>query len=638
MKTLLGLIIMLVIATAQGGQDSKGGLLVEMEQNGKIVFVPLEEALSYDSGVFYGIDNLPTGEPNSKLQPSFNKPYVKYLKEWLAFLRTLSPNYADLLESRGEKLQFIYINRNIVETPSQLPDAIVDYKKYRKAAISVAPAKGKPARVVVSIPTMEKAGTLGENRLSSKENQGFILIHELINATRLYDVDATTDFGLTLIEAKIHDLSPEEFINRLILVGVPVLSERSLPYMERLSLMERVAHSSRFPEHVAFKYQISITGVAYEQTYAISRHKFADLVNQIQKLKNNLSKMPFEWENLYTFTKNHMAVWDDYLLYDCDETGTTCSALVDQLITVNTIKNWLKEKPISMKQRKYLMNMWNVDKDKLGTGNVKNFLETLTQALGDLEIPTFQYEDLLKPNAVEKFNNFVSFSKAHDMYLDTPNCLQYAYWLNLLAHLKSQRIPENNLNFYLESQNITARGVFEYNRQDYSFDMVFQQKFIDVLVQSCHLDKNVIYNLSSNNYDNLWPLVADHNDVERTLRAQVESARYQLEVDLEAKFPKLKLNSSLTSYANAPFELTRVVDWGKWEARRTLGNTSIESIYLYSVDESHQPIMFKVKIKMNNYRLLFVDPVTLKVLKKGLEKQITDPEPLLKNIFVFTKK
>ena len=82
MKIILALLF--VACLAQAGQESKGGILVEVEKDGKLVYVPLEEALSFDSGTFYGIDDL-SNEWEKIADFIGNYTWEKYGKEVLDY-------------------------------------------------------------------------------------------------------------------------------------------------------------------------------------------------------------------------------------------------------------------------------------------------------------------------------------------------------------------------------------------------------------------------------------------------------------------------------------------------------------------------------------------------------------------------
>lgn len=175
-KYILVLLALATSATSFAGKDvGNGQLLVRVKKQ----WVPVEAALSNHARVFRGIKSLPNGSPHNGIPSHLNKPYGKYLEQWLARAKKLSPGQAMAFERVGQMLDFVFVDSELALTTEEYPKLPIKYKKFLKAAVY------KGNTVYVSIPIMEKIGEL--NGLSPQIHQGFVLLHELINAEYLRD-------------------------------------------------------------------------------------------------------------------------------------------------------------------------------------------------------------------------------------------------------------------------------------------------------------------------------------------------------------------------------------------------------------------------------------------------------------------
>lgn len=212
MKWLLIILLTLQVSFARGGQDSKGGFLVEVVVDGKTQYVPVETAKVYDSATFVGVQELPGMDKRQTVDPRFDKPYGQHLAKWLDAVDKLNPQYGAMLRRTAKVARFVYIDRLLVEEPEKKPDDIMEYRKYKVAGKYTEPYKGRPRGIFISIPVMEDMGKLGKSSLNKEENQGFILLHELLNWTYVpqgWDPNTVEILGDQLIDAYLHNWNPE---------------------------------------------------------------------------------------------------------------------------------------------------------------------------------------------------------------------------------------------------------------------------------------------------------------------------------------------------------------------------------------------------------------------------------------------
>lgn len=85
------------------GKEGHGGILVRVGNS----WVPIEEAESYESGVFEGLSKLPSVS-SSRIRPALRRSYGNSLNLWLEYLSRLSPGHADALRSVGSQTRFVY--------------------------------------------------------------------------------------------------------------------------------------------------------------------------------------------------------------------------------------------------------------------------------------------------------------------------------------------------------------------------------------------------------------------------------------------------------------------------------------------------------------------------------------------------
>jgi hypothetical protein len=230
----LTLVAIFVALGAWAGDGTKGGLVVQINDQ----WVPIEEAISYVSSIFEGLSELPTGQPSKIIPPKFNKDYGASLQLWVNFLATLSPTQAKELTDSGELVRFVYVNAPLVQKPTDLPDNNpIDFKAYRKAAVFV-PSEMDYGTVYVSIPVMEDMGSLGDDRLTVKQNQGFLLLHELINAHyREVSANQREIIGQSIIEAFIEHLPTNQYGLHLSRRGGPYMTDPKIGISEKLAVL-----------------------------------------------------------------------------------------------------------------------------------------------------------------------------------------------------------------------------------------------------------------------------------------------------------------------------------------------------------------------------------------------------------------
>jgi len=208
----LGLLSFLLVRVphARAQADSKGG------GNGQLVVVPstgtspvpYEVAKSWDSGVYRNFYKLPQVGDNLETRARFNKAYGVHALAWLEVIKEYSGKlHADLVKA-GKRTSFRFLDNLILWDHEPYPNGEVDYKKYEKAAFF-------NGEIIFSIPVMDKMEPL-EGVLSKEENQGFVVIHELINAAYPnLTVKQKLVLGELVANIKILKWSKKEFIAEL---------------------------------------------------------------------------------------------------------------------------------------------------------------------------------------------------------------------------------------------------------------------------------------------------------------------------------------------------------------------------------------------------------------------------------------
>jgi hypothetical protein len=192
--------------TSQAGQETNGGLFVEV--NGQ--WVAFDEAVNYLTSRFSGIEQLITSDcfgQGGCPQSNFGLA----LKDWLNLFEKLNPDIYEKIQKKGSVLEFRYINNTLSYVPDEFPRSEIDFKTYAKAAV-YRPGEGLGGVVYVSIPVMNAAGQAASGRLTARQNQGFILFHELLNSvfSDTYNATSISEYGVTVLDAHYSNWTSDE--------------------------------------------------------------------------------------------------------------------------------------------------------------------------------------------------------------------------------------------------------------------------------------------------------------------------------------------------------------------------------------------------------------------------------------------
>jgi hypothetical protein len=175
--------------------------------------VPYEAVRAWETGKYLNFYRLPnvggTVEPRSR----FNRNYGVHALEWLSDIERLSKVlHGDLLRA-AKTTTFRIVNDYITWKHEPYPDGEIDYKKYEKAAFY-------NGEIILSTPVMDRVGPLVSDQaialLTAEQNQGFVVIHELINAAYPdLPVASKLKIGEALIRSKIFHESAVDFAYQL---------------------------------------------------------------------------------------------------------------------------------------------------------------------------------------------------------------------------------------------------------------------------------------------------------------------------------------------------------------------------------------------------------------------------------------
>ena len=207
MKKMMTFWMMLLIALSAFGQNSKGGgngQLVVIP-NGEVDPVPYEMAKSWDSGVYRNFYQLPNVNGNIERREKFNRMYGVHALKWMEILKSYAPKLHKDLEGAAKATKFRILSNYILWEHEPYPNGEVDYGTYEKAAFY-------NGEIIFSTLVMDKIGKLG-NVLTKEENQGFVVIHELINAAYPFmKIEDKLRLGELIANIKILGWSKVQFL------------------------------------------------------------------------------------------------------------------------------------------------------------------------------------------------------------------------------------------------------------------------------------------------------------------------------------------------------------------------------------------------------------------------------------------
>lgn len=201
-------------ATNQNSEEGLGSLVVIPKDHSKPV--PYEAAKAWETGDYRNFFKLPCLSETPEERSQFNRNYACSALKWLDIIKNISPIlYQDLLAA-AKTTHFKIISNFIIWENKPYPNGEIDYKKYEKAAFY-------NGEIILSTPVMDRIGPLA-NVLTVEQNQGYILIHELINAAYPnQSVAWKLDLGEVLLQKIIFNQDKKEALLQLTLMDIRYL-------------------------------------------------------------------------------------------------------------------------------------------------------------------------------------------------------------------------------------------------------------------------------------------------------------------------------------------------------------------------------------------------------------------------------
>lgn len=190
-------------AMPEGGTGGNGQLVVIPQRGSKPV--PYEVARSWDTGVYRNFYKMPGVDGSIEPRSRFNKQYGVYAQDWMKLIKEYSSVLYQELDEAAKSTIVRFMDNLIIWEHEAYPKDGSDYKKFEKAAFY-------NGEIIFSIPVMEKMGAI-ENILSKEENQGFVVIHELINSAykERLTVAQRLNLGEIIVNLKLKGISKSDF-------------------------------------------------------------------------------------------------------------------------------------------------------------------------------------------------------------------------------------------------------------------------------------------------------------------------------------------------------------------------------------------------------------------------------------------
>jgi len=265
MKNLiLWITLLLSSLTFAENKDGGNGQLVVIPK-GQTKPVPYEAVRAWETGKYLNFYRLPNINGNIEPREKFNRHYGVYALEWLELIKKLSPILHRDLINAANNTSFRIVNELITWKHQPYPDGAVQYKSYQKAAFY-------NGEIIFSTPVMDKVGPL-KDQLTSQQNQGFIVVHELINASYPeFSVDEKLKIGEAIIRAKIFNDSTVDFYYNLSTINPYFLS--LLSDAESFEdLINELSHYENNQENLIFYKKVK----EYAKNYAYTKSSISEV-------------------------------------------------------------------------------------------------------------------------------------------------------------------------------------------------------------------------------------------------------------------------------------------------------------------------------------------------------------------------
>lgn len=203
-------------------KDGGNGQLVVIPKNHKAP-VPYEVAVAWETGKYRNFFKMPCMKGVNEPRQEFNRNYACHALPWLEIIKDLSPVLYKGLINVAEKTHFNIVNNYILWKEKPYPNGELDYKKYEKAAYF-------NGEIIFSTLVMDRIGPLKNKSnvtiLTKEQNQGYIVVHELINA--LYpeeDVAWKLNLGEVILQKVLFNQNKAEALLHLALIDLEYLRE-----------------------------------------------------------------------------------------------------------------------------------------------------------------------------------------------------------------------------------------------------------------------------------------------------------------------------------------------------------------------------------------------------------------------------
>jgi hypothetical protein len=615
-RIILTLFLAMQVSFAQGGQDSKGGFLVEVVKNGKTEYVPLETALVHDSATFIGLQELPGIDQNQKIDPRFNRDYGRSLAKWLDVIEQMSPKYAAVLRRTARIARFIYVDRLIVQEPDKKPDDILEYRKFKIAGRFAEPNKGRPRGIYVSIPVMEDMGNLGQGSLNKEENQGFILLHELLNWTYVpqgWDPNTVNILGTQIIEAYLHNWNPDTFLIKIGRAGVPLHFDTSLSFEFRKELLDYASEDFLTADGLHIGNKI-ISAAAFRA--------FNDLLKRYEK----------PLENPFTDVKSARQFFEDIKLLDTftfwKSEGKETTAFIKNFVTAEALTKWISE---LIMQRNYSeeLTQESVLATLRGLGDAPNsvnaaYLKSITpQELKKVD-PTIGtgFLDVRNADFLKRMGEVQKYYRLRNDYSGekVPFCAAKYFTFRLIKATEAikenfLKVQRSDLAYFFQAQNALNGAI------------TFSQPEIELLAEVCN------YLSGYREYKYVPSALLDPANVEAVAPLLTNAANGRKEFIDKLKnltSPKLALDIPSTAALH-------VSPVGSVSGLNVM-KIPISTHYFLNIKNPDHPVLFEMEGSGSSYKVVTLDSHSLKSVSKSELKSMRDPEPLLLDVIVLQKE
>jgi hypothetical protein len=314
-KIILFIVIYAISLASYGQQNLRRSKEVG---NGQLVVipkghtspVPYEVAVVWETGKFRNFFKLPCMPGVLEPREEFNKEYACNAMPWINLVKDVSPGLYKKIIGAAGKTKFNIINNLILWEHKPYPEGEIDYKKYEKAAFY-------NGEIILSIPVMDRVGPL-YNVLTKEQNQGFIVLHELINASfPNHEVAWKLELGEILINKIIFNHSKFDVMVSLGLKDINfILGENDLELLKKV--LREILDIKNEDKEIVAKYLFAIeniqqNGLNFKDAYLeyISKNK----TQKISKFRETHNKF-MEAAYLTAETKESLEIFDVKFIKD----------------------------------------------------------------------------------------------------------------------------------------------------------------------------------------------------------------------------------------------------------------------------------------------------------------------------------